>query len=349
MRKKKNSNQKTSSKKFDIMCYHDTRINEYVEKKRNTKQNKKDLTLLQKKTIENNKSELNKISNDETDYILKTFTLLDKYSILIDKENDVNTLENELSEIHNQKNKLTNEFLLIIDPEYISNEDTRINIKCNSCNIPYEEMSDSLLCTSCGNTSYTGDISKEMTYKEMKDYTVKPVFTYQKSTHLTDWIRRFTANENRVIDQDILDKVLLEANKQRITDLNQLTEDMVKKFLKRLNLNDYYDNVINIINRLNGRPAFKLSQEIENKLKLMFQQIQEPFNKHKPASRKNFLSYSYILYQLFTILGLEEYRVYFPLLKSIDKLRQQDEIFKKIVEDMAEIDKTVNWIFYPTV
>ena len=31
-------------------------VNEYVEKKRNTKQNKKDLTLLQKKTIENNKS-----------------------------------------------------------------------------------------------------------------------------------------------------------------------------------------------------------------------------------------------------------------------------------------------------
>ena len=57
MRKKKNSNQKTSSKKFDIMCYHDTRINEYVEKKKkfetenNLYKNKKDLTLLQKKTI----------------------------------------------------------------------------------------------------------------------------------------------------------------------------------------------------------------------------------------------------------------------------------------------------------
>ena len=149
--------------------------------------------------------------------------------------------------------------------------------------------------------------------------------------------------------QQVLDKVILEAKKQRITDLNLLTEEKVKTFLKKLNLNDYYDNVIAIINRINGRPPFQLTVEIENKIKTMFRQIQEPFIKHKPPSRKNFLSYAYILYQFFKILGLNEFAKYFPLLKSADKLRQQDEIFKKIVADMAEVDKSINWVFYPTI
>ena len=157
------------------------------------------------------------------------------------------------------------------------------------------------------------------------------------------------ARENKVIEQSVLDLIIIEAKKHRISNLNVLTEDLVKKFLKKLNLHDYYDNVINIINRLNGRPPFKLTNEIETKIKKMFRQIQEPFNKYKPPTRKNFLSYSYILHQFFTILELPEFKKYFPLLKSDDKLRQQDDIFKKIVNEMAQTDNSVKWIFYPTI
>ena len=81
----------------------------------------------------------------------------------------------------------------------------------------------------------------------------------------------------------------------------------------------------------------------------MFMQIQDPFEKHKPPKRKNFLSYSYVLHKFFQILGLHEFAKYFPLLKSADKLRQQDEIFKKIVRDMALTDQSVKWVFYPSI
>jgi hypothetical protein len=81
----------------------------------------------------------------------------------------------------------------------------------------------------------------------------------------------------------------------------------------------------------------------------MFQQIQDPYEKYKPPSRKNFLSYSYTLCKFFQILNLHEFAKYFPLLKSNDKLRQQDDIFKKIVGHMSEIDKTTKWVFYPSV
>ena len=53
-------------------------------------------------------------------------------------------------------------------------------------------------------------------------------------------------------------------------------------------------------------------QEIEEKIKKMFQQIQDPYEKYKPPSRKNFLSYSYTLCKFFQILNLHEFAKYFP-------------------------------------
>jgi hypothetical protein len=83
-------------------------------------------------------------------------------------------------------------------------------------------------------------------------------------------------------------------NKERVQDLNTLTEDNIKRYLKKLNLNDYYDNVIGIIDRINGRPPFTLTSEVEDKIKIMFQQIQDPYDKFKPAGRK--ISYRIVIH-----------------------------------------------------
>ncbi len=220
---------------------------------------------------------------------------------------------------------------------------------CSDCNVTFTIANSYLVCPLCGICKNTIEQANELSYKEKQDYDYRPQFTYDKRSHLEDWLRRFQNKEARAIPQDVLDKVILEAKKERINDLNALTEEKVKRYLKKLNLNDYYDNVIGIINRLNGRPPFTLTQEIEEKIKKMFQQIQEPYEKFKPPSRKNFLSYSYTLCKFFQILNLHEFARYFPLLKSNDKLRQQDDIFKKIVGHMSEIDKTTKWVFYPSV
>ena len=119
--------------------------------------------------------------------------------------------------------------------------------------------------------------------------------------------------------------------------------------MKNINHHEYYENVINIINRINGRPKFELNESTKNLLRTMFKKIQEPFNKYKPPNRKSFFSYPYILHQFFKILGLNEYCEYFPLLKSEDKLRNQDEIFKKVVDELSKTDNEINWIFYPTI
>lgn len=79
---------------------------------------------------------------------------------------------------------------------------------------------------------------------------------------------------------------------------------------------------------LNGVPAPKLPPALENRLKAMFAEIQEPFERHCPPNRKNFLSYGYTLYKFCELLGEDSYLAFFPLLKSVEKLYLQDQIWK---------------------
>jgi hypothetical protein len=74
----------------------------------------------------------------------------------------------------------------------------------------------------------------------------------------------------------------------------------------------------------------------------MFAEIQEPFQRNKPPERKNFLSYSFTLYKFCELLGEDSMLVYFPLLKSNEKLYKQDQIWKKICKDLR-------WEFIPSI
>jgi hypothetical protein len=226
--------------------------------------------------------------------------------------------------------------------------DTFTSSLCKMCNTVLEDDSGYTVCKSCGITRNDIHFSKDLSYKELQEYEHKPRFGYEKMSHLEDWLNRFQAKENRVIPPDVLDMIKLELQKERIVDFKNVSESKVKWYLKKLNLNDYYDNVINILNRISGRPPFILTPEIDEKIKQMFSQIQEPFRKYKPENRKNFLSYSYFLNKFFLMLKLPEFAEYFPLLKSPDKLRQQDEIFKKIVVYMKDRDSSVEWKFFPS-
>lgn len=310
---------------------------------------KKFKELLQKK----NDIELN---NDQTTYILDTYDILDKYVILENEENELLSNQNNidldklLTKINIEKRVLEESYYKLVDPDYKPNMSiSKINsIYCKNCNDILHIEHGSAVCYNCGTCVECLHLPDELSYKEQQEMDYRHAFTYEKISHLDEWIKRFQAKENKEISQDILDKVILEAHKSKIYDLNKLEDKHVKAYLKKLKLNDYYDNIIAIINRINKRPPFVLTQQIENKIKEMFKKMQEPFNKFK-GSRKNMLSYGYILHKYFLILDLPEFAKYIKLLKSPEKLRQQDEIFKKIVDHMVEIDPSTNWRFYPSL
>ena len=155
-------------------------------------------------------------------------------------------------------------------------------------------------------------------------------FCYKRINHFREWCNQVQGKESTDIPDEIFERILSEIKKEKILDLKKITYAKMRDILKRLRINKYYEHINYIINRINGIPTPQFSPELEDKLCNMFKSIQAPFLKHCPKDRKNFLSYSYVLYKFFQILGLHEYLKYFPLLKSREKLYIQDQIWKKI-------------------
>lgn len=162
-------------------------------------------------------------------------------------------------------------------------------------------------------------------------------WAYKRVNHFSEWVSQVQARETTDIPEEVYDKILFEIKKQKITNLADVTTIKLKEILKKMGgkYNKYYEHIPHILHRLNGLPVPHFGPELEERLRQMFFQIQVPFLKHAPKNRKNFLSYSYVLNKFMTLLNQDQYLSSFPLLKSREKLHQQDMIWKKICEELG--------------
>jgi ribosomal protein S27E len=298
-------------------------------------------------------------SIDENEYFLNTGDILFKYYETIEDTNKTranitsitsylncnsNNSNSNNSSNYNTENKsraqILDNYLSIVkenhNKEFVSNN---TNLNNNRC--PYCENEEMILnqtealyeCVKCGNTHFTIIDSDKPSYKEPPREV--SYFAYKRINHFNEWLAQFQAKESTEIPKDVFDLIWIEIKKERITNMANLTTNKVREILKKIRLNKYYEHVPHIINRLNGLPAPIMTRETEEKLRSMFKEIQIPFIKHCPKERKNFLSYSYVLHKFVQLLGYDHYLVNFPLLKSREKLHQQDTIWKEICKDLS--------------
>lgn len=203
---------------------------------------------------------------------------------------------------------------------------------CTQCNVAREEISSEgiLVCPKCGSEEYALVVSDFPSFrdppKERNNYA------YKKINHLNEILNQFQAKESTIIPEDVMNEVILEIRKRRINNIADLSEEDIRQILKKLGRSKYYEHRAHILSRLNGNPPPTITPEIEEKIRAMFQEIQAPFLIYCPNDRTNFLSYSYILYKFFELLELDEYKVFFPLLKSRDRLIAHDAIWAKICD-----------------
>ena len=217
----------------------------------------------------------------------------------------------------------------------------RISIKkkeecdyCKTGNLLYFSETTDVVCGDCCKVVDVM-LSEELTYREEHESTEKIInYSYKRENHFNEWLSQFQAQEMTNIPPEVIDNLRIELKKLKIKKLEDITHTKIRGLLKKLKLNKYYEHVPYITNILNGINAPKMPQELEERLRIMFKDIQAPFEKHCPPERKNFLSYSYVLYKFCELLGEDEYLQYFPLLKSKEKLYNQDVLFKKICEDL---------------
>ena len=109
-----------------------------------------------------------------------------------------------------------------------------------------------------------------------------------------------------------------------------INKDVIRGVLRSLNLQLYIEKWLQIIQRITliepPHPGGRLLQTLDD----MFRELQRPFNAHKSERRKNFLNYNYVFARLFQKVGCPQFSMFFPLIKSRQKLKALDEMWEQM-------------------
>jgi len=278
---------------------------------------------------------------------LPTKTILDAFAMKTDEdsENVTSTTPHapHVPQIeHKDKSSLVNEYMAVIDSNHLKHTENSVLGNCPKCGILLAcvQQEGAMVCVDCGyQEMLLVEQNRPMIRQPSKDASH---FSYKRINHFREWLSQVQGKESTDIPEEVFEKILQEIKKEKIQDTNKLTYIKMREILKKLKINRYYEHINYIINRINSVPTPNFSPELEDKLCNMFKEIQAPFLRHCPQSRKNFLSYSFCLHKLVQILGLHDYLKYFTLLRSREKLYVQDQIWKKICEDLG-------WPMYPSL
>ena len=267
-----------------------------------------------------------------------------------EEDNILNIKKSKKSRCENMgKQQLYEKYMNLINENYI-NEDAESSEEeldiCESCGdeMLLEQNTGTIICMNCGYQEQVLIDSDKPSYKDPpKEITS---FCYKRINHLNECLAQFQGKETTDIPEEIYNEILVEIKKERIKNMADITPGKLRLILKKLNRAGYYEHVPYIINQLNGLPPPVISPEVEEIIRNLFKEIQEPFERHRDEAftlkkRKNFISYSYVVYKLFELLELDDYLDRFQQLKSSSKKYQQDILWKKICEE-------VKWQFIPS-
>lgn len=297
-------------------------------------------------------SQITRIENElsyehsDIDYMLSVAPIIQRYTSESSTSGDQRVVSGSFVHTRgtSERGKMYDEYLSITENAPLQTE-SNCTYTCKACNEPriMSLAEATMICPTCGDAEINFEMgAHNMSYDQEVNSDVNICFAYKRINHFNEWMAQFQAKESTYIPPDIIDALRVELKKIRISDMTQITQKRVKELLKKLKYNKFYEHVPQITNMLSGISPPTMTPHLEEQLRNMFRDIQEPFEKHKPKGRSNFLSYGYCLYKFCELLGHDEFLDSFPLLKSREKLYQQDCIFRKICDEL-------DWEFIPTV
>jgi hypothetical protein len=273
----------------------------------------KQITDLEKK-IHNIKNRI-----DYSEYQLKAINYIDEYK----------NMENV------NKGQISKNFLQECMSQGLLDTEGSDALYCQDCQV-YRIINKKealAICNECGTAVSYQDNEVCAEFSDEIEVLIK--FNYKRGSHFKELLSMLSARESSSPPQEVIDKILEELKKNRVYDKNEITQELLRKYLKKLGLHKMYEHIPLIIHKICGTEPPKISRELENELIRKFEEIQAPFEKHKPPGRKNFLSYNYCIYKFCELLGQDHLLKNLSLLKSREKLHDQDKLFEKICNELG--------------
>ena len=314
------------------------KINELTEKIKETNCKKKEYFLNNSKFIFEyfeNKKNISSCSN------VKTTTTTNKSKL-------VNSFFKIKQEVDSDKNAQRDNNNIV--QKYLSNiDDIFLDVNSFVCQtdickfclkgelIPLEEDG-ILICNICSRSVKYLIENEKPSYKEPPKEVC--FYAYKRINHFKEILAQFQGKETTQIPIEVIENIKIQIKKERI-ELYLITNEKTKEILKKLGYNKYYEHIPFIKDKLGIKPPI-MSQELEEILCNLFIELQAPYSKYCPDDRVNFLNYYYTAYKLCELLGEHHYLSHFPMLKDREKRIEQDDIWKRICEEL-------DWEFIPTI
>ena len=313
---------------------HRKKLSEIVlkEKKIVNLSNKKDYSRIDQIEQIRLENEINDIKNLRTSYLLKNAILL-----FLHTENQAKNIKKNfvygVDILKNKKNDKIDHnsyykrYKYNIFPEELCYSENNINEDnyCYTCKKFKVFNIDEAIstCLSCG-------ISINVSTNPEKP-SIKPAENdYKRYTNFCDCLANIQGKESVKVSEEVINTIIREIVHEKMENsLEKLTEADIKRYLKKHRKLRYYNHATQILYRITNIPPLQMTPIMEEKLKIMFLQIQEPFEIFKGKNRSNFFSYSYIIYKFCQLLEYNEFLPKLKLYKDRLKLYQHDKISKK--------------------
>ena len=263
-------------------------------------------------------------------------------------DNSGNKITEPITQVIHEKGTLKDIYLSLTDTSYVCDKVKMSPIKnCKNCNNELTLMQSEgyFVCQNCSEAEYTIIESEIPSHKDAMNE--KPKYPYNPINHLIEKLNQYQAKQTTIIPGNIYELVKNELKKRMIS-CDDVSPELVQKILKKYRKDIYYEHHFLIFSYITNTPPPSLTREEEEDIKKMFKLTEKPFKLFKPDSRENYLNYSYVLNKLFLIKAQIDNNPkmvinakYFKLLKSRDKLRIQDTIWKQICNYL-------DWPFHPS-
>lgn len=206
------------------------------------------------------------------------------------------------------------------------------------------------VCTKCGTcfkNGITDDAFKNMNfgdYRREKDYVDASINknVYERSNYFANLLSQLTGRKE---DHNKIPNRVYEAVKHTLKGTKR-EEDIdgpsVRAALKRNRMGRYYEYSFVIANRLTKNRSLLVLDHMEEEILMSsFQRMQITYENIK-NNRKNLLSYSYVMFQLFRLIYREDLCRYVDMLRCKKRLAEHDRIWKHLCGILG-------WKFRPVV
>ena len=210
---------------------------------------------------------------------------------------------------------------------------------------PAPALRNAMLCVGCGSERYTYNNSGSneagarvcddcgvvqpgnVVFEQMFGRTCsKHTSNYKRIHHWHERISQLLIMESRIPPEHMV------AIGTRLLDGSHavVSKDTIRSVLRSLNLQVYIEKWLQIIERCTGIYPPCPGPVILERLDHQFKEIEQPFLMTKPETRRNFLNYNYVFSRLLQRMHCTKFCMFFPLIRSKQKLRNLDETWAKM-------------------